>query len=207
MREFDYKGFTVVETSYGIDVKIVQSQSYSVVLFADADIMDRIVIEASGRTLRIGRRWELFPFGWSRKARVEISMPAVEGLGASGGSHIDISMNDPSSRINVHLSGGSSMAGNLTTDTLEIGGSGGSSAEIAGTATVMRLSGSGGSRFRMAGCPARDLDADLSGGSWVEGTASGSLTVQASGGSHVTYHGDARVDRQSLSGGSWIKKD
>ncbi len=207
MREFDYKGFTVVQTGFGIDVKIVQSQSYSVVLFADEDIMDRIVIEASGRTLRIGRRWELFTFGWSRKARVEISMPRAEGLEASGGSRIEVSMNDPSSRVIVHLSGGSSIVGNLTSDHLEIDSSGGSSAEIAGAASVLRLSGSGGSRFRMAGCPARDLDADLSGGSWVEGTASGSLTVKGSGGSHVTYHGDARVERQSLSGGSWIKKE
>jgi hypothetical protein len=207
MREFDYKGFTVVETGYGINVKIVQSKTYSVALFADPDIMDRIVIEASGRTLRIGRRWEFFLLPWNRKARVEISMPTLEGLGASGGSHIDVVMDGAAGAVITTLSGGSSLSGSISADTLEIRGSGGSSAELAGRSRLLRLSGSGGSRFRMAGFPARELDADLSGGSSVDGSVSDSLTVRASGGSHVIYHGDARIERQSLSGGSWIRKE
>lgn len=207
MREFDYKGFTVVETGYGIDVKIVQSQAYSVALFADPDIMDSIVIEASGRTLRIGRRWEFFLRPWGRKARVEISMPTLEGLGASGGSHIDVVMEGSAGEVIARLSGGSSLAGSISADTLEVRGSGGSSAELAGRSRLLRLSGSGGSRFRMAGFPSRELDADLSGGSSVDGSVSDSLTVKASGGSHVIYHGEPRVERQNLSGGSWIRKE
>jgi hypothetical protein len=206
MQEFNYKGFTVVETGYGIDVKIVQSQSYSVALFADPGTMDRIVIEASGRTLRIGRRWEFFPLPWNRKARVEISMPSLEGLSASGGSHIDVVMDAAAGEVLAKLSGGSSLSGSISAGTMEIKGSGGSSAELAGSSSLLRVSGSGGSRFRMAGFPARSLDADLSGGSWVEGVVSDSMTVRASGGSHVVYHGDARIDRQSMSGGSWIRR-
>jgi hypothetical protein len=207
MREFDCTGFTVVETGYGIDVKVVQSQSYGVALFADPEIMDRVVIEASGRTLRIGRRWEFFPLPWNHKARVEISMPTLEGLSASGGSHIDVAMDASAGEIFVRMSGGSSLAGSVSADSMEIRGSGGSSAELSGSARTLRISGSGGSRFRLAGFPARTLDADLSGGSWAEGTVSDSLDVRASGGSHVSYHGDARIERQNLSGGSWIRRE
>lgn len=209
VRELDYRGFTAVDTGWGIDVKIAQSPTYRVALFADPVMAGKILVERSGSTLRIGRarRFYLPPWTLKWKARVEISMPTIERLSASGGSHADVAMDVAAGGVDVRLSGGSSLAGTITSATMEIDGSGGSSAELAGGTTRLELSGSGGSRFRMASFVATDLDARLSGGSSVEIAVSGSLTVRGSGGSHVVYRGDGRVERQELSGGSWVRKE
>jgi hypothetical protein len=209
VRQFTYTGFTVVETGYGIDVKIVQSQSYSVALFADPQIIDRIEIESAGRTLKIGMRWgfPMFRLPWKGRARVEIGMPSLEGLGASGGSHLDVNMDAGTGSIFARLSGGSSCAGNIRCGDLEITASGGSSAELVGDCRLLRVNGSGGSVYRLAGLSVRELDAQLSGGSSAETSVSETVSLRASGGSHVVYHGEALVGRQSLSGGSWIRRD
>ena len=209
VRQLDFAGFTAVETSYGIDVKIVQSQSYSVTLFADPDVIDRILVETYGRTLRIDVRREFLWFGrpMGRKARVEIQMPDLEGLGASGGSRLDVDMDAGAGGLLVRLSGGSSFRGDVHAGDMEINGSGGSSAELTGGCGRLRLHGSGGGFYGLFDFTARELEAELSGGSAVEASVTDVVSVRGSGGSHVVYRGNARIERQQLSGGSWIRRD
>ncbi len=209
-RSFNYSGFTAVDTGYGIDVEIAQSASYSVKLYADPDVIDTIVVETAGRTLRIYMRWEfprsLFSWGWGGDARVEISMPTLEGLSASGGSRVTVDMDDEGGEIQADLSGGSSLVGTLRTGRMEIHGSGGSSVRLSGGCGHLTLEGSGGATYRLYDFSAEDLDADLSGGSSAEAMVVKTMNVRASGGAHMYYRGDPRVEKQVLSGGAWIRQ-
>jgi hypothetical protein len=208
VRHYDYRGFTAVETGWGIDVQILQTDDFSVTLFTDPETASRIEIVLVGSTLKIGMRQNSWFLGFKGgSARVEIGMPALRRLEASGGSHVELVFDTGTSTLLANLSGGSSLEGNLHAAGLEIEGSGGSTARLTGAAKSLDVRGSGGSGCMLTDFQASDANVDLSGGSWAEVSASGTLTVHASGGSHAVVKGNPRIGNQDLSGGSWIRRE
>ena len=198
-----------METGWGIDVNIEQSDAWHVALFADPELEDRIVVEKVGRTLQIGLRDFPFPFPiWRHgRAHVEIAMPVLEQVKASGGARVVVRMDVRDGDVRASLSGGSGISGTLRCRDLSIDGSGGSSARLEGSADTLTLHGSGGATCTMPDFSVREADIRLSGGSSARLSVDQSLSVRASGGSHVVYHGSPSIDRQSLNGGSWIRSE
>jgi hypothetical protein len=209
-REYGISNFTAVETGYGIEVRIEQSDEYRVTLYAGRDFMDRIRVERTGETLRI-RVASLFPFGFLSgpfgKARVEVTMPRLERVRASGGAPVTVHMDEDNAKVAVDLSGGSRISGTLRCGALSLGGSGGAGADLDGSADSLVLYGSGGTVFNLGDFTARDADVRFSGGSSARLIVQDGLSVSASGGSHVAYRGSPSIRHQSLSGGSWIRSE
>ena len=201
--------FTGVTTGSGIDVQIARSDAWAVELAADRQVIDRIVVEKRGEVLWIGLPDGVFARGrfLASQARVLISIPGLERLEAGGGSRVQIGMNQPETDLEVILSGGSSLAGTLVCADLSISGSGGSVFQLSGSAAHAALSGSGGSHLRLSSLQAISVDVELSGRSTAALSVSERLSVTASGGSGVAFRGDARVERQELSGGAWLRRE
>ncbi len=63
------------------------------------------------------------------------------------------------------------------------------------------------SKLKLTGFETSSLDANLAGGSTAAVAVSRRLTVVAGGGSGLSFRGDARVESQALSGGSWLRKE
>jgi hypothetical protein len=207
-REYSISDFTAVETGSGIEVRIEQSDEYRVTLFASEGFMDRIRVERTGETLRI-RVVSWFPFGFLSgpfgSARVEITMPRLERVRASGGAPVTLHMDEGGAKVAVELSGGSRCQGTLRCAALSLGASGGGRADMQGSADDLVLYGSGGAVFTLGEFTVRRADVRLAGGSSARLMAQDELSVEGSGGSHVTYRGSPSLHRQSLSGGSWIR--
>jgi hypothetical protein len=206
-QQFPYRDFTSVETGWGIDVNIDQSDSWHVALFADPDLMDRIVVEKYGQTLQIGLRDFPFPFRPRGRARVEITMPVLEQVKASGGARVVLHMDARNGDIHARLGGGSGLSGTLRCRDLAIEGSGGSSVRLEGSCDTLTLRGSGGSVYTLPDFSVREADIRLLGGSSARIAADERISLRASGGSHVVYNGSPSIDRESLSGGSWIRSE
>jgi hypothetical protein len=204
-QEFPYRNFTQVETGWGIDVNIEQSDTWRVTLFADPDLMDRITVEKYGQTLQIGLRDFPFPFRPHGRARVEITMPMLDQVKASGGARVVLHMDAQDGDVHASLGGGSRLSGTLRCRDLSIDGSGGSSVKIEGSCQILSLHGSGGTVFALPDFSVREADIRLSGGSSGRIAAEERISLRASGGSQVVYRGSPSIDSESLSGGSWIR--
>jgi hypothetical protein len=98
----------------------------------------------------------------------------------------------------VDLSGASSLEGELSLRKLEVDMSGASSCRLAGTADRLEIDASGASYFCGFGLVCRSVEAEASGASRLEFTATESLEAEASGASTIEYKGlPGRVKRNS----------
>jgi hypothetical protein len=202
-------GFTAVSTGWGIDIEVATSGGWGVEVSADRQVIDRIVVEMRGTTLWIGlREGTLARTRWlAGQARISIALPALEHLEAAGGSQARLAIAQPGRNLAVMLSGGSSLSGSLVCAGLSITASGSSVAELMGSADPVILAAADRSRLKLTGLETASMDAILSGGSTAAVAVSRRLTVEASGGSGLSFRGDARVESQTLSGGSWVRKE
>ena len=202
-------GFTSVSTDSGIDVEVTSSTDWTVEVAADRLALDRIVVEVRGTTLWIGLRAGTLARAryLASMGRVDIAMPVLERLDVAGGSTARISIEQPDRDLTVALSRGSILSGSLACSGLSITASGSSLAQLAGTADRVSLTGADRAEMKLTGLETASLDANLSSGSTAAVAVSGHLTVQASGASGLSFRGDARVDSQELSGGSWLRRE
>ncbi len=203
------RGFTAVSTSAGISVEIASSSDWAVELIADRPAIGRIIVEVRGSTLWIGLRPGTFARArWlASQSRVAIAMPALDRLDVTGGSLARLGVEQPDRDLAVALTAGSSLAGSLACAGLTLTASGASVADIRGTARSVKIEASDGTKLRLSGFETPSMDAGLSGGSTAAVAVSQRLVVVAGGGSGLSFRGDARVESQTLSGGSWLRKE
>jgi hypothetical protein len=208
-RTVNVSGFTSVSTGSGIDVEVATSEGWAVEVSANPQVMDRIVVETRGSTLWIGLR-----AGTAARARwlasqalVGIALPSLVRLDVTDGSRAHVNCAEPGTDLALVLSRGSQVSGSLVSAGLSITASGSSIAELTGSAERISLVASDRAKLRLTALETPLMDAILSGGSTAAVAVSQRLVVEASGGSGLSFRGDARVERQDLSGGSWLRKE
>lgn len=208
-RTVEASGFTGVATTTGIDVVVSTAAAWTVQVAASPEVINRIVVETRGSILWIGVRAGTGARGrWlASQALVAVSLPTLDRLEATDGSRARLSVAEPSTDLSLELSRGSQVSGSLVCAGLVIAATGSSIAELTGSAARVTLVGSDGAKLRLTGLATPRLDAVLSGGCTAAVTVTGLLTVEASGGSGLSFRGDARVERQALSGGSWLRRE
>jgi Putative auto-transporter adhesin, head GIN domain len=188
-QEFDLDGFTRIEASHGAQVEVTLSEKFSVVVEVDDNVKPMLDVSVSGDTLLIGLNVDS---AVNVTYRVQVTMPELTGITASGGS-----------RIEGAVAGGDlavAAGGNMT-----ITASGGSRVTLTGTVARLTIEASGGSQVLLSGLAAGDVGLSASGGSRVEVNSSGQVSGQASGGASVAVSGSpASVDVQT-SGGASVK--
>lgn len=207
-KTYSYKNFNAVEVSSGMNLTVTQSDTYSIEVIADQDDFKHLEVEKSGGTLKFYIEHDFFSFNWGRhhKIEVNIKMPSLTGLSLSGGSTANFTMDVSSKDFSAELSGGASINGNLKCGNIEFDLSGGSVVELSGKGKNLKLEGSGGSIYKLKNFSVNDVDSDLSGGSQVYITMNGTLNTEQSGGSHLTYYGNASMGNTDFSGGSGVSK-
>ncbi|MGD1007478.1 MAG: head GIN domain-containing protein [Ignavibacteriaceae bacterium] len=207
-KTYSYKDFTAVEVSSGMYLTVTQSDSYGIEVIADQKDFEDLRVEKDGNALKFYIKKDFFLFDWGRhhKIEVNIKMPALTGADLSGGSTGSFTMDVLSKKFSAELSGGSSINGNLKCGKIELELSGGSVVELSGHGKNLKVDGSGGSIFKLKNFAVNDVDAELSGGSQVAITMNGTLNTEQSGGSHLTYYGNASLGNTDFSGGSGVSK-
>jgi hypothetical protein len=71
----------------------------------------------------------------------------------------------------------------------------------------LTIDGSGGGRIDLGDFSVVDANVELSGGGRATVNSSGTLDVDASGGSHVTYVGSPTLGKIDTSGGSSVERE
>ncbi|MGD8505874.1 MAG: head GIN domain-containing protein [Candidatus Bathyarchaeota archaeon] len=179
----DLTDFTIVEVGWGFEVKISQSDSYSINIKADDNMFDYIEVSQTGDTLTIGLKWDYSYQNVTLKA--EITMPDLHELTLSGGTHGTAKEFTSSHDFDLSLSGGSTIS-------------------LEGAANDLTISGSGGSHLYLSDFHVHDATVNLSGGSSATVNLDGRLDGDLSGGSHLKYVGNPTTVDVNTSGGSSV---
>jgi hypothetical protein len=176
--------YSRVNVEDGFEVTITQSNSYSISITTDSNVMDSVEVSVNDQILNIGLKPGIYV---EVILRAEITMPDLEGLDLSGGSRCTAKGFSSSHQFDINLSGGSSV-------TLE------------GAASVLAINSSGGSRFDLSGFPVHDADINIDGGGRGTVNLDGRLVANLSGGSQLSYLGEPTSQTVDTSDGSSVRK-
>ena len=133
---------------------------------------------------------------------ITISPASYNTFTASGGSEIYSPEMQNLAKASFIISGGSHAKISATCDTASIECSGGSELTITGASANANIICSGGSRCYAYDFAAQTAKVDISGGSHLEITVTGSLTGDNTGGSHIRYKGSPSYLNINNTGGS-----
>jgi len=223
-KEYAVQGFSEVEVSSAVGFEITQSPDYSVRATGDEKLIERLKVEVSGQTLRIGLASGVsFLCGHCSggNIKVVVTMPGLKKLAASGAStgtakgfrsgddlglklsgagraEIDIE----AGKTTVAVSGAGRVSGELKAKSTELELSGASRCELSGTGGDMRLDSSGASQANLSEFQIQNADVDLSGASRARINMNGTLNADLSGASSLEYTGHVVLGRTSMTGAS-----
>ena len=195
--------FTGLEVSDRFAVDVTIGSSGGVSLRVDDRLRDEVEVEVSGDLLRIGLRPGIHH---AREATLEaeVTAPAIERVLASGASTVRIASAVAGERLDLALSGSSTIIAELASGVAHVALSGSSIATLSGAASTVEATVSGASHLYADELAVVDLTIDVSGASTADVMATGTLAAGASGASHVRYGGSPSVERSTTSGASSI---
>jgi len=215
--------FNAIAASRGVEVVIGGTDE--IVIEADDNVMEYVVVEEKNGSLQITTDYEARIV---RNIHVSVQVPnngKIASVTASSGAEIRTKSALKTKTMNVRLSSGASMDAALKADdctirlssgtalqaavdfdTCSIGLSSGSSAELSGKAAKFGADLSSGSSLEAFGLVTEMCNVEVSSGASAEVTCTEKLTARASSGASVEYKGDCSVDKRVGSGGSVRKR-
>jgi hypothetical protein len=204
-KEEDLSGFERVDASDSFEVDIQQGESYSVVIRIDDNLQDDLEVLVRDGTLEIGFARNIITNNATMEA--DITMPQLRGVGLSGASEARVTGFESSRSFSVDLSGSSSISGVINADDVSLELSGSSNADLKGSGNDLEIDASGASEIDLSKFPVEDAVLKLSGSSQVIVNLNGTLDVNASGSSDVTYLGSPALGDIQTSGSSSVSRE
>jgi hypothetical protein len=203
--DMEFKGFTKVEVSSAFQVEITRADAFRTRFMVDDNLVPYLRVKQHGETLEIGMK-PGHSYNCSKGClRAVIEMPDLRSLELSGAT--DAKVNGFSSeRLELELSGASSLRGDFQAGKVEMDLSGASHLELTGNAGELDLDASGACEVELKKMPIQIAKVDLSGASDVTLNVSESLSVDASGASTLTYLGTPVMKSMETSGASSIRQ-
>jgi hypothetical protein len=222
--QFDYADFSRVQVANVFEVEISQSDTFSISVTADDNIMEYVIINRSGDTLQVrlkqGYNYHsitaIAKIGMPDISRLDLS-GATEGiindftcsdnitLTVSGASKLtlsDLSAGD----VQIEVSGASNITGNLTAGDADFEVSGASNLSLAGSGQALKAEVSGASNMSLDDFTTDNADIDVSGVSTGVVNTGGTLDANVSGASTLYYIGSPLMGDIDISGASGIQK-
>jgi hypothetical protein len=136
-----------------LHASVVQGDSFSVTLRLDDNLVEHVLVERTGSTLRIGLR-----DGSYRNITVEatVVMPDITRLDVSGATRVELRGFSLEHDLDLRGSGASTLAGSVSAHEVEMSISGATRLELEGSATSLELRASGASSVDLEDFPVAD---------------------------------------------------
>lgn len=135
---------------------------------------------------------------------VHVTCRTLEAITSSGGSAVRTLGTFAGRTMQVNVSGGGTLNADLDYDRVYTLLAGGSVAQLQGRTRLFDAYCSGGSVIDAPDFVTAACTLDMSGGSTADVRVDSLLSVNASGGSRVTYRGSAQLDKIVTTGGSMV---
>ena len=199
-KEYPLSDFSKIEISSAFEFDIQQSNSYSINVTADDNIIEKVRVIKEGNTLKIDL--ETFPRIGPMTLKVAITLPQLTDLDVSGATRGTISDFNSSGDLDITVSGASKVAGDITAGDVDFDVSGASTLQLEGSADDIDVDVSGASRLYLGGFTVKNTDITVSGASRGTINMSGKLDADISGASKLEYIGEPTMGSINSSGAS-----
>ncbi|RKD92014.1 head GIN domain-containing protein [Mangrovibacterium diazotrophicum] len=196
--------FSKISVSSGIDLYLTQGTTESVRVEADADLIDKIITEVNGETLRIYvKNTSAWNWGWNKTRKVYVTFDDLSSLDASAGSDVEAKGEVKVEKINISASSGSDVEfERLFAQSVRVEASSGADAEVAGETKNLTVDSSSGSDIDCEDLLSEVCKASASSGSDITVYVTQSLEANASSGGDISYKGNpSQKDIDESSGG------
>ena len=205
--EQDAADFDRLEIGRAFRVTVSQGDAYSVVIRIDDNLEPYLRVQQQGGTLSIGLTDEIGLGFLTATLEADITMPSFVSVEASDASQVTLVDFVLQDEVSLDASGASRFEGDLEAPRLDLTLSGASGADLRGSAQDLRIDASGASTADMSELSATNADVIVSGASNATVDVSGTLEVDASGASHVTYLGSPTLGDVNVSGASSVEAE
>lgn len=226
-KEFQVGEFSEVDASHAVEFEIVQGPEHKVKAVGDGRMIDRLHVDVSGSTLRIGLKTGIGIFsrsGFNGNVKVMVTMPRLRRLNASGAcggtargfksaDDFDLGLSGASraeigieaGKASITISGAGRLSGELKAQRTHITLSGASRCQLTGTGGDTSLTVSGAGHADLSGFSMGNADIELSGASQARIRMDGKLNAELSGASQLEYRGKVTLGRTSTTGASKLR--
>jgi len=201
-QERTVSGFDALEVGGAFEIFLTQGPKESLTIEADSDIIDMIVTEVRGNTLKIYT--EKGCCKNVRKMAVYLTMTDVERIDISGACELENTGSLKLDNLEMEVSGASEMSLKMDVDKLELNLSGASELFLEGSCSQLYLDASGASEIEADQFLVGKMTIDASGASDCRVYVTDELVIEASGATTVRYAGNPKVTT-STSGASTVK--
>lgn len=197
--------FDAIEVSQGIDVNISMGSKEFVEVEAAEDLLDILVTEVKGHTLKI---YFDKSFNWNNQASVFVQAVDLDKIHASSGSDVRCEDVIDTKKLELKASGGSDIRLEVMTKDLEVEVSGGADIILMGSTDYIRAETSGGSDLKASDLIAQSADLEATGGSDIKIHVEDELDARASGGADIVYTGNpSHINTNSSASGDITRRD
>jgi hypothetical protein len=192
--------FTMIKASEGLDVYITQSETASIEVEADENIISLIATDIRNGVLVIHTEKNI---GRCKSKKVRVSLPRIERIVATSGADVYSTQTLVVENIEVKSNSGADIKIEVEAEHVTCSTSSGADIKIAGTADSLTADASSGSDIQARDLEVRDCDASASSGADVTVTVSDKLIANSSSGGDVHYYGNPESvsKNKSVSGG------
>ncbi len=204
LKSIDLGDFDRLEISGGLDVTVKQGATFSILAQGDRRNLADLEVKKEGGTAAFH-----FKAGGNRQYTtfITIYMPELSGADFSGGATGKISgFLARSERLDISLSGGSSLQAEIGASSVFAWLTGASNLRLVGFGDRIDASVTGSSQLSSFDYPAAEVKLLVAGASEVRVNVSQLLEVSASGQSDVLYRGSPTIE-QNILDSSTLKKD
>jgi hypothetical protein len=202
-QEMNLSGFSRLVISHAFEADVRKSDTYSVVITVDDNLVDHLDVSKRGDTLYVGI--DNVSLLGDATLRAKITMPTLEGLAASGATKVTATGFRSSARFDLKVSGASSFEAEMDSGDVRMRVSGASTVTLDGSGGNADIGVSGASRARLEGFSLQDVQVEASGASSATVNVAGRLDAEASGASTILYLGNPQLGRIEESGASSVK--
>jgi RNA polymerase sigma factor (sigma-70 family) len=200
-KQIEAADFTSVEVGQAFQVDITRGDKFRATVTGDDNLLPLVKAVKKGSTLQIHLDTGS-EFGHARTLKVAITMPALEGVTASGASRVAFKGFKSKGTFTAEASGASKLEGEMDAAKLDLSVTGASKVILKGAAKEGKLSATGASHLLLVDFVLDSADVTLTGACKAEVQVRTKLDYALSGASHLEYQGEPAVGKQATTGAS-----
>ncbi len=196
--------FSTIKATEGLDVYLTQSEEESVIVEADENLLELIVVEVVDDILKIHTKTNI---GRAKAKKVTVSFKDISSIISTSGSDVYSTNVISVEHLDLKSTSGSDMKLEVETDVLNCKSTSGSDMKLSGKTVKLIAEATSGSDIKAADLIAESSHVKATSGADITVNTSKELTAKATSGGDIKYYGNPeKVDKSDNVSGSIRKR-
>lgn len=198
------ESFNTIKASEGLAVILTQSNTESITVEADENLMDLIVTEIEDGVLKIHTRENI---GKSKSKKIMVNVKALSRITSTSGSSVSSTNTISSNQISLKSTSGSRLKIDINATEVNCKSTSGSSMSLSGKTDRVIAEATSGSRIKAEDLIAESGEIKATSGASASVNTSEKLIAKANSGASIKYYGDPEfVEKNDAVSGSISKR-